>query len=145
MACYDQWYSGQVIEQGPSYASGNFECIDCDAPLTTDDDPYYKPPKRPYLGPLTTISFLLMEFIGLVAGVYVWVMFGPLWGFLVGMGIGMIGLKWLHRKIKAYLDYEPPDLVRIEIPELERRPDRLITDDLLTDDRGPSQDITGYS
>lgn len=137
--CYDAHYSGQIVVKGDSYATGRFSCVDCGAVLTTEDDPYYRPPRQPYLGKYTTAIFLLMEIVALVGSVYAWVVIGPLWGFVVGIGVSGFALGWLHRQISRYLNYEPPELVRIRI---QRRPDKVIADDVFSD---PAQDITGYT
>lgn len=109
MNCYDRNYYGQIATRGDSYDTGRFSCVDCGAVLTVEDDPYYKPPPRPYLGKWTIAIFLLMEIVALVGSVYAWVVIGPFWGFAVGIGVSGFALGWLHRQISRYLNYEPPE------------------------------------
>jgi len=125
--CHSEKYSALKALESPDYDTGDYECFDCGKPLTHTDDPRYKPPRNPYLGNYTTAMFLLMELIALAGSVYAWVVFGSLWGFVVGIVVTGIATGWLHRQISNYLNYEPPDFVNIKVGPLERKPDKLIT------------------
>jgi len=136
-ACYNKYYRGTPVQKSPDYECGEFVCIDCGKPLTSDDDLVMAQRRKSLVSNLP-FALRFWGAYALVSAAAFGVGFAvahithnlntAFWFGLVAYMVGFFALsvvlvRWLIGEIRSRREYSIPDFVNIETPELAEPPD----------------------